>query len=389
MPVDEKTLQAIPEGKGSGIISYPCTQLEKIFILYPHEPMNRNWKLYFLIKLLRPDGLSSVLFLLAMMVLTAGIAFALLASADPYGGMQAGLGITALCILPLTTLLMEIASWASRRAGPRLALGALALFSMLINIGLFCGSSSDSSQTTSLTPLSTFATGYVALLLLGSPFLLLASIPIGLALVQLPKEINTMRIEESERLADVIRQEGGFVTDEELSRRLGIPEKAIDRLLAIARESGQIQGIRDRKHKLFLTDTALAKKQNELLALVEAHAQISIADLASALRVPQEMVKEWIYHLVGQGKYTGYIHWEEGTLFSKEAEALRQLDNCPRCGGALSMAGKGIVHCQHCGSDIFLGVAPPNGAWGTAPARKQGRKQAGAIDRVKKTSETA
>ena len=98
---------------------------------------------------------------------------------------------------------------------------------------------------------------------------------------------------------------------------------------------------------------ARAEKERKLLGMVQAQGQVNIADVAIELDASRDQVKEWIYDLVHKGLFSGYIHWDEGTLYSRDAAQLRG-DKCPSCGGELKLAGKGVVSCPYCGADIFL-----------------------------------
>jgi DNA-directed RNA polymerase subunit RPC12/RpoP len=113
-------------------------------------------------------------------------------------------------------------------------------------------------------------------------------------------------------------------------------------------------GAREIPYKRFYTAVALEEKRRQILGRVEARGQISLDVLAFELDAPVELVKEWIYRLVQSRKFTGYINWDEGILYSADAEGLRDGGRCPYCGGSLGLAGKGIVRCHNCGSEIFL-----------------------------------
>jgi len=52
------------------------------------------------------------------------------------------------------------------------------------------------------------------------------------------------------------------------------------------------------------------------------------------------------------GRFTGSTHWQEGLLVSAETMALIE-SKCPHYGGELQMAGKGLVRCSFCGSEIY------------------------------------
>ena len=88
--------------------------------------------------------------------------------------------------------------------------------------------------------------------------------------------------------------------------------------------------------------------------MVEARGRVSMAELTRELRAPGGLVKEWIYALVQKGTFTGYINWDEGILYSAEADRLGELGRCPGCGAELGLRGKGVVTCSHCGLEAFL-----------------------------------
>ncbi len=96
-----------------------------------------------------------------------------------------------------------------------------------------------------------------------------------------------------------------------------------------------------------------AAQQKKLLNIVRTHGKAEIPDLAVELNLTREQVKEAIYDLVGKGLFTGYINWDEGVLYAREAAAM-QTTKCPNCGGVREVVGKGIVKCPYCGSELFL-----------------------------------
>lgn len=68
----------------------------------------------------------------------------------------------------------------------------------------------------------------------------------------------------------------------------------------------------------------------------------------------REQVREMVYALVGLGVFSGYVKWDEGVLYSSEASRLRDLKQCPNCGGQIELSGKGIASCRFCGTEFFL-----------------------------------
>jgi len=97
-----------------------------------------------------------------------------------------------------------------------------------------------------------------------------------------------------------------------------------------------------------------AGKQRQMLGMIKARGQVSIADLAIELRSSRDEIQRLLYELVNMGLYSGYINWSEGTLYSSEASELRNLDRCKNCSGQLELAGKGVIRCPFCGTEYFL-----------------------------------
>ncbi len=99
---------------------------------------------------------------------------------------------------------------------------------------------------------------------------------------------------------------------------------------------------------------AQVEKQQRLLGMIQAQGQVSIFDAAIELDVNRDQVKNWIYALVDKDLFAGYINWDQGTLYSRDASQMRGNNRCPNCGGELRLAGKGVVKCPYCGAEIFL-----------------------------------
>ncbi|MBI3241086.1 MAG: hypothetical protein HYZ49_02185 [Chloroflexi bacterium] len=95
-------------------------------------------------------------------------------------------------------------------------------------------------------------------------------------------------------------------------------------------------------------------KQRRILDAVAARGEVRISDLVLELKATREQVQNWVYNLVGMGVFSGYINWEDGVLYSAQAAQLRDLHECKRCGGQVSLAGKGVIKCRHCGTEYFL-----------------------------------
>jgi DNA-directed RNA polymerase subunit RPC12/RpoP len=95
---------------------------------------------------------------------------------------------------------------------------------------------------------------------------------------------------------------------------------------------------------------AEVEKERKLLGMVQAQGQVRISDVALELDASRDQVKAWV---VDKELFAGYINWDEGTLYSRDAAQLRG-NECPNCGGKVELVGKGVVGCPYCGIEIFL-----------------------------------
>ena len=97
-----------------------------------------------------------------------------------------------------------------------------------------------------------------------------------------------------------------------------------------------------------------AERQRKILDMVKTRGQVHVSDIIIELQSDQATVQDMIYRLVGLGVFSGYVNWDQGVLYSADAAALRELEQCRNCGGDLSLAGKGVIKCPYCGTEYFL-----------------------------------
>ena len=133
---------------------------------------------------------------------------------------------------------------------------------------------------------------------------------------------------------------GGFVLGVVLSVLIAVPFVGAGIYLAI----------RGRAEEAEMADVS---RQRKILDMVKTRGQVDITDLVFELNSNSEQVQGDIYKLVGMGLFTGYVNWDEGILYSREASQLTG-NKCPNCGGEQEFAGKGIITCKYCGADVFL-----------------------------------
>ncbi|MCP4427088.1 MAG: hypothetical protein GY803_21590 [Chloroflexi bacterium] len=102
------------------------------------------------------------------------------------------------------------------------------------------------------------------------------------------------------------------------------------------------------------TSAAKANQQRELLNIVKTQGQVAISDLVIEMNSTRDEVEQMLRQLVGMGLFSGYVNWDEGMLYSRQANELRQLTRCENCSGELELAGKGVIRCPYCGTEYFL-----------------------------------
>lgn len=100
-------------------------------------------------------------------------------------------------------------------------------------------------------------------------------------------------------------------------------------------------------------ELADVEKERAVLNMVQTRGQVRIADVALELNITLDQIQAYVHDLVGKGLFSGYVNWDEGLLYSRDAAQLRG-NTCPNCGGEVELAGKGVVGCPYCGSEIFL-----------------------------------
>ncbi len=103
-------------------------------------------------------------------------------------------------------------------------------------------------------------------------------------------------------------------------------------------------------------EMADVQKKERLLGMIQSAGQVSVANAAIEMKMSRDEIKNAIYDLVNQGLFSGYINWQEGMFYSKDAANVGS-NKCPNCGGIRELVGKGIVKCPYCGVELFI---PPD-----------------------------
>jgi len=96
------------------------------------------------------------------------------------------------------------------------------------------------------------------------------------------------------------------------------------------------------------------QKQRRLIDIVKSRGQVDITDLAIEMQTSRESIQDMVHQLVGLGVFSGYVNWDDGTLYSTDASKLRDLQKCEKCGAPIELVGKGVVKCKYCDTEYFL-----------------------------------
>jgi hypothetical protein len=187
-----------------------------------------------------------------------------------------------------------------------------------------------------------------------APVALLFFLPgIYFAIKAAPELKTALREERGERALRMIRAQGR-VSFAALAEELGMDVGQIADLLEATRSEGDFDGFVDAQYRTVYSRQFLEQHRRHLLGALHARGQLQVDALADELNVPLDLLKGWLYELVEDGRFTGFINWQDGMLYSREAQKLREQGRCPNCGGELTLAGKGVFHCAYCGAEVFL-----------------------------------
>ncbi len=109
-------------------------------------------------------------------------------------------------------------------------------------------------------------------------------------------------------------------------------------------------------------DLAIVRQKERLLGLIQAQGKVTLSSIMVEQHLSRDQVQNYIYELVQQGLFTGYIDWKTTTFYSQDASRVGS-NKCPNCGGVREIVGKGIVKCPYCGVELFI---PPDAPQTTA-----------------------
>lgn len=187
-----------------------------------------------------------------------------------------------------------------------------------------------------------------------APIFLLLLIPFGLSFVGAEKRaVDQAIVDGSARIEQMIAARG-TVSVAELSAETGIPEALVDDVVERLIATGRLRGSYDPASRRAFTESWLVHRHGMLPGIVAARGRLQLTALAEELGVPTTLARDWLFQWIQSGRFTGFVHWGEGTITSADAAGLQAKGGCPKCGATLELAGHRLVKCGHCGSEVYL-----------------------------------
>ena len=304
------------------------------------------WRSYLL-----PSPAALALVSVAGAMIALGLACATLYSASDSTNFADAAGrfafVFGLIAMPLVALLLLGAAIREKRALPRgLVISgstlAIVLSGLFTSIGI--GADPEASPAVGAATFLFFCV---------PPAIVLFGFALYFASKGWPETRAAIHADREHRAIQMIESRGE-VTLADLAAELGLRVDECDDIVDTALQAERLYGWHDAQRGQVYSAAALRERQNRLASIVLARGQIRLDDLERELSAPQNLVRTWIYELVKHGEFTGYVNWDERMLYSAEAQRLTEAGRCPNCNGELSLAGKGVIRCRYCSSEIFL-----------------------------------
>jgi hypothetical protein len=149
-------------------------------------------------------------------------------------------------------------------------------------------------------------------------------------------------------------QQRGYASFAEITATSGIEAHRIEPVLFELRSERRLFCRVEPQTGWVCTEEHERRGLRALPGLVTARARIGLEELGRELNAPPALLRAWIYRAVGAGELQGYMDWNKGIIYSREARVLKSARRCPGCAGKLELVGRGVVQCPYCDTEIFL-----------------------------------
>ena len=206
----------------------------------------------------------------------------------------------------------------------------------------------------SFTPNEDVTSGLGLFFFFTTPFTLILLIPLFFYLRRTIRGLSRGLYENRAKRALELIEEKGKLTFSELGVELNIAPADVDNLIDEIHQQKWGRVNMYAPYQRVYSRGRLRTIQQEMVDFIQQRGQLYLDDLAVLIQTPTELVTEWIYQLVHDKRFSGYINWETAILYSTSASLLRKNSRCPNCTSQLSLDGERIK-CTTCGSEILLG----------------------------------
>ena len=141
----------------------------------------------------------------------------------------------------------------------------------------------------------------------------------------------------------------------DIAAALSLSEPWAQTLLLGLIDSRRLMASYDPEYRRVYSAAALNEKQRRLAGIITAQGKVKLEALGGELRVSRGLITHWIYALARQGRLHGFADWAEGWVYSfpPGLGENAEITACPHCGGALDVAGKGVIECSYCKVEVF------------------------------------
>ncbi|MEM8862604.1 MAG: hypothetical protein AAGD96_30205, partial [Chloroflexota bacterium] len=184
---------------------------------------------------------------------------------------------------------------------------------------------------TSNNPADDAAAGLSLFFFLSTPLILIVCIPIFFYVRRMINELREGVYENRAKQALEIIEENGALTFSELGSELNVAPAAVDNLVDEIHQQKWGSVLMYAPHQRVYSHSQLRQIQKEMVDLIQRRGQLYLDDLAVMMQAPIELITEWIYQLVHENRFAGYINWEKALLYSTSARQLRKSSRCPNC----------------------------------------------------------
>lgn len=206
----------------------------------------------------------------------------------------------------------------------------------------------------SFSPNEDASSGLGLFFFLTTPFTLILLIPLFFYLRNTLTDLRKGLYQNRAKRALELIEEKGKLSFSELGIELDVAPAEVDNLIDEIHQQKWGSVNMYAPHQRVYSSGRLAETQQEMVDTIQQRGQLYLDDLAVISQTPMELVTDWIYQLVHDNRFSGYINWETAMLYSTSAEKLRKSSRCPNCTSPLSLDGERIK-CNTCGSEILLG----------------------------------